>query len=598
MSWRAVAGKVGLIAVLVASLASLSAAQRGGGGRPAPAPRAPIAPAVRQPQNNVSPFSTGDNAGPNFAKSDSRPLKFSASVQMVLVPAVVTDKSGRHVTGLTKDDFTLREDGKEQKIASFEEIHAGAAPVPRSAAPANEFSNVTVGDQVPRRFTIIALDTVNTPFLDQARAREALVKYLAQTVSEGQPVMLCTIGRSGIKVIHDFTTNPEVLRAALQKVHGELPPTASAPGAADAASVDAKTFASQGVNAEADQLLSFIEGMDQSAGFEQATSVATTLEAFQYIAEAFAGIPGRKSLIWVTGSFPFNIDTDTSALLGSGSPSALYERTFQMLNNANIAVYPVDARGLVDVGLPDASVRSSHANVANPAVVIQNALSTHMDTIATLEQVAAMTGGRAFYNRNDLEGAFREAADDSSDYYLIGYYLDKTNTKAGWRKLAVKAHREGAHVRAREGFFLTRTLMDPTQTHDMDLYVALQSPLDYSALPVTVRIANVQSQGDRRRVRFEIVLPANAASIDDSDGNHLSLDFAAVARDGKGDGKAVFTQTFSSKLKPGGVQEIRESGITYTNSLDLPPGEYSVRVVVRDNLNGRMGSVLAPLKVM
>lgn len=555
-------------------------------------------PVVRQPQNLISPFSTADNGAPNFAKSDSRTLKFSTSVQMVLVPAVVTDKSGHHVTGLTKDDFLLQEDGKEQKIASFEEVHAGTAPLFRSPAAGNEFSNVTVGDPAPRHFTIIALDTVNTPFLDQSRAREALVKYLAETLSEGQPVMLCTIGRSGIKVIHDFTTDPAVLRAALQKVHGELPPTAGAPGAADAAPVDSKTFASLGVNVEADQLLSFIQGLDQSPSFEQANAVATTLEAFQYIAEAFDGIPGRKSLIWVTGSFPFNIDTDTSALLGSGSPAGLYERTFQMLNNANIAVYPVDARGLVAVGMPDASVPSTHANVTNPGVVIQNALSTHMDTISTLEQVAAMTGGRAFYNRNDLDGAFREAADDSSDYYLLGYYLDKTNTKAGWRKLTVKTHREGAHVRARDGFFLTRTLMDPTQTHDMDLYVALQSPLDYSALPVTVRIASIQNEGSTRRVHFEIVLPPNAATIDGDDGNRLNLDFAAVARDPKGDGKAVFSQTFSNKLKPEAVSSIRDSGITYTNILDLPPGEYSIRFVVRDNLNGRMGSVLAPVKVM
>jgi len=596
MSSSTVAGKVGLVAALVAALAVPGPGQRGG--RPAPPPRAPIQQPVRQPQNNVSPFSAADTGTPNFAKSDSRPLKFSTSVQMVLVPAVVTDKSGHHITGLTKDDFLLLEDGKEQRIASFEEIHAGGAPVVRTPAPANEYSNVMVGDSAPRHFTVIALDTVNTPFLDQTRAREALVRYLAETVSEGQPVMLCTIGRGGIKVIHDFTTDPAVLRAALQKVHAELPPATGGGNPADAPPVDSKTFASQGATVEADQLLSFIQGLDQSPAFEQGVSVATTLEAFQYIAQAFDGIPGRKSLIWVTGSFPFNIDTDTSALLGSGSPAGLYERTFQMLNNANIAVYPVDARGLVPVGMPDASVPSTHASMMNPAPVIQNALSAHMDTIATLEQVAAMTGGRAFYNRNDLDGAFREAADDSSDYYLLGYYLDKANTKAGWRKLTVKAHRDGAHVRARDGFFLTRTLMDPSETRKMDLYVAMQSPLDYSALPVTVRIASIQNEGGTRRVHFEIVLPANAATIDLDDGNRLNLDFAAVARDGKGDGKAMFSKTESAKLKPAGVQQIRDSGITYTDVLDLPPGEYQIRFVVRDNLNGRMGSVLAPVKVM
>lgn len=587
-----VAGKLLLVLALGILLAGMCVGQRRGGGVPQggiPNSRPPQGPPRTPPQQGATA---------SLPKEDTRPLQFSSSVHLVLVPAVVTDKSGAHVTGLTQADFAVLENGKEQKIASLEEIKSSDSRIARSKLPPGEFSNVSLGEDAPRSLTIIALDLINTPFLDQTRSRQALIDYLAHNVSSRQPTMLLTIDRSGMHVIHDFTTDPALLVAALRKARGQIPPTVSLSGPADSAPIDAQTFNAQAMSMEVDQVLAFMDSLDQSPAMQRSNLVTTTLESFQHLAQAFAGVPGRKSLIWVTGSFPFDIDSTSSTLLGQGSPLAFYERTFQMLNDANIAVYPVDARGLVVVGLPDASVRPTRAMNRNPSVYMSNALGAQADTITTLEQVAAMTGGRAFYNTNDLEGAFREAAGDSSQYYVLSYYLDKSNTKPGWRKLAVKVHRDGIHVRARDGFFLTQSLMNPQESHDMDIEVALQSPLEYSALPVTVVVGAAEGTGSKRKVTLEVVLPANTATVDESDGNRLSLDFAAVARDGKGEGVAEFSQTLQARLKPAGLGEVREHGVTYTNTLELPPGEYSVRVVVRDNLNGRMGSVLAPVKVM
>ncbi|HYX70537.1 MAG TPA: VWA domain-containing protein [Terriglobales bacterium] len=551
-----------------------------------------------RPPQGPPPSNTQPGVPTSSAKEDTRPLKFTSSVHLVLVPAVVTDKSGAHVTGLTLDDFSVLENGKEQKIAGLEEIKASDSRIARPKLPPGEFSNVSLSQDTPRSLTIIALDLINTPFLDQTRSREALVAYLAHNVSGNRPTMVLTIDRSGMHVIHDFTSDPAVLVAALRKVRGQIPPTVSLAGPADSDPIDAQTFNAQAMSMEVDQFLAFMEGLDQSPALQRSNLVTDTLESFQHLAQAFAGVPGRKSLIWVTGSFPFDIDSNSSTLLGQGSPLAFYERTFQMLNDANIAVYPVDARGLVVVGLPDASVRTTRAMNRNPSVYMSNALGAHADTITTLEQVAGMTGGRAFYNTNDLEGAFRQAAGDSTQYYVISYYLDKSNTKPGWRKLTVKVHRGGDHVRARDGFFLTRSLLDPQESHDTDIMEALQSPLEYSALPVTVVVGAAEGSGSKRKVTLEVLVPANAATVDADDGNRISLDFAAVARDDKGEGKAEFSQTLQARLKPAGVNEVRDHGVAYTNTLELAPGEYAVRVVVRDNLNGRMGSVLAPLKVM
>jgi len=93
------------------------------------------------------------------------------------------------------------------------------------------------------------------------------------------------------------------------------------------------------------------------------------------------------------------------------------------------------------------------------------------------------------------------------------------------------------------------------------------------------------------------VMPANFASVDESDQNHLVVDIAAVARSVNGDVVAELAQRIETHLKSDGLEQIQHSGMTYRNGLQLPPGEYTVRFVVRDSLGNRMGSVAAPIKV-
>ena len=517
-------------------------------------------------------------------------VKFTSRAELVLVPVVVKDKSGNFVTGLSADDFTVMENGQPQKISTFEEVRPSASPVQRPRLAPLEYTNAVTGGSSPRRMTIIALDLVNTPFLDQARAREQLLKYLAEQVDANNLTALVAIHSKGITVIQDFTGDPKALVAGLRTVQGKLHLTEAT--SLSSPRTDEIIAQAAGDSAVIAQLMEFAAPADFGS-YRQGAAVATTLEAFQHIAQAFAGVPGRKSLLWATGSFPFNID-DGGGLVGGSQVYALYERTMQSLASANIAVYPVDVRGLMVVGPPDSSTAATSRGAMFPGPAINAAGRAHADTITTLEAFAAMTGGKAFYNRNDLSTSFKEASDDSGAYYMLGYYLDKKNTKAGWRKLKVKVARADVHVRARTGFFVDQSTVDPNLTRELDLAVAVQSPLDYTALPITVRWTQAEGKGGKKKVGFEIVLPANAATIEGAD-NRLSLEFLAVAKTGKGESAANFGQTFQKKLTPEQAEQIRGSGITYHNVIEVSPGDYGVRFVVRDNVSGKMGSVLAPL---
>lgn len=151
-------------------------------------------------------------------KENNSEVKFTARTELVLIPTLVTDKSGNHISGLQKEDFTVLENFSQRTIATFEEITTD----PHVSHPmnANEFTNSLAGGP-NRRITVIVLDFINTPFTDQAFLRNELLKYLSQSLDRREPTGLFTLDRGGIHVIHDFTSDPGVLIAALHKVRGD-----------------------------------------------------------------------------------------------------------------------------------------------------------------------------------------------------------------------------------------------------------------------------------------------------------------------------------------------------------------------------------------
>lgn len=574
--------------------------------RTTPPPRSTPRPARTGPINQPTTIDVPEirqalDKIPQYPKVDKRTVTFKTESKLVLVPAIVR-RGGKHVSGLDKDAFTVYQDGKLQRITAFEEVRDAASNrMARPKTPEGVFTNVVSTDTAHHQITIVMLDLLNTPLVDQARARDELLRFLARSVDASNPTALVALGEKGVRLLHDFTNDPALLAAALRRAGSENPDTHVPVPQAQ------MTLQEAALN-QADPRL-VIEAIDElSRGgteYRQGAAIATTMEAFQHLAHAFAGVQGRKALIWATAGFPFTV-TESSGILGTGEPSSLYERTMQLLNAANIALYPVDVRGLVYFGgsvaapgqqslpLTQRDLTISKGRRMDTAAPSDYSGAVQAATLATMDIFAAMTGGRAFYNRNDLDIAFREAATDSDSYYLLGYQLDISDRTSGWRKLKVEVNQPGTEVRARSGFFVTPVTEDPTYTRAVDIYNAVQSPIDYTGLPFVVRWTGVENEDGKRKAAFEIVLSANSVHINED--GRIELEFVGVARDAQGKAAKEFMQTFKAKLKPSDIEQIKSSGITYRNVLEVPAGDYSVRFVVRDNFAGRVGSLVAPLR--
>jgi VWFA-related protein len=537
-----------------------------------------------------------DNSRPT-ASFDNSPLKFGSQAHYVLVPVVVLDSQKRPIAGLKKEDFSLFENGKPQAISSIDEYHPDATPVTKLTPPGSMYTNLVeapVNQQ--KRLTVIALDLLNTSFSDQIRARNSILQYLRDHIGNDSLYQLVVINNKGMRIVHDFTQDPQRLINVLKNTPAETPD----PTIAAAQSVDPSRGQSQpqvltengGETLEYSMTDIFrILELDDNR-YQRDRAAADTLAALQHIAQSLKAVPGRKSLVWITASFPFNWEEPES--IDAGQSVGYYQRTIQLLEEANVAVYPVDARGLEPLGLPGSQL----GHVRNVGVFMSRQFAAQTSSIQTMEQIAEMTGGKAFYNRNDIDRSIQEATQDSQIYYVLSYKLDTANRKPGWRKLSVKLDRPEVTVRARKGFFLTQSSVDPLRSRDIDIYNALQSPLNYTSLPLHARISEMKGDGSKRKISFEIYLGANSATIDTENGNQMNLEFGADVRNEKGQTKGHILQTVSTKLKPEGVKQLQDNGITYRNTVEVPLGDYQIHFMVRDNQSGRIGTIVAPLKVM
>lgn len=537
-----------------------------------------------------------------FQNKDASAPVFTTSTSFVQVPVIV-QKSGKHVSGLKKEDFTLKQDGKEQPIVTFEEIHAGA-----EAQTQSQFGNGQA--QVPAQIIIIALDMVNTPNIDRTYFIQELNRYLEKSGKFDGPIGLVAIERSGIRVLKGFTKDPRQVMAAVTE-HSNAQPTNNA----NLMTSDSRQLSDQIISQSETQLsaapdlvplsvaLKLREADEDMVRFQDRVSRIDVQLTVQQLAQALKGIPGRKSLLLVGSGFKF-IDSNTvmrSISAGYGGTELKYSvenggetldqaaYTWKLLNDANVAVYPIDTRRTVNTAFQ--TMDTSGANTPSDLSFRQNQ-QADQDVLTTFKTISAATGGKPCFYRTDLDNCVREAIDDDHDYYLLGFSADKKNMQPGWHKIEVKTE-EKASIRYRQGFMIAK--FNPEDVRKTDIGLALTSPFAYTELPFTGNFVSFTDRGSKKSAKFRLQLPPEAITVEDN--SHIDFDVVAIARAQGGKEAARFIQRIDRKFPAPRIAEIKRVGIDYGNQLELPSGEYGIWFVVRDNLSGRTGSAVVPVKV-
>jgi VWFA-related protein len=498
---------------------------------------------------------------------------FRASTRLVQVGVVVEDRNGRPVTGLDAKDFRIFDGDREQRLELFLSRSTSPTIEARAATPAdgatplarNEFTNRL---DAPGSVTVVLFDRLNTPAHDQLFARQQLVSFLSQIKSEDR-VGLYVLESNAISVLHDFTNDARSLVREMSRYRAAT--------SHEAVDVALPELAEIGDAAFDDRLAQFVEGTkrEMEAHFSGLRG-EVTVAAFQAIANHLSGIDGRKNLVWVTSGFPLTAFSDALK-----DPNAEIQRLIRPLNDSNVAVYPVDARGLVGGMTFDSKGKA--------AFVTLSSVASNQDI---LRSAAEETGGRAFVNTNDISRAVRRAVDEAQQTYTLGYYPDHARWDGTYRPIKVQVNRRGVRVRHRKGYVAAVQAGDRVSAKSA-VGAALASPLQASGVEFRARLDRVaDTPAD---VKVTIMLAPGTVVFERSGEQWDGAVGVAIGQ--KFDGGTLqmsVDRRVDFRLSPDRYETARQKGFALDVQVTLSPLVQNLHIVVHDLLSGATGSIVVP----
>jgi VWFA-related protein len=528
------------------------------------------------------------------AQQDAAPPVFRSATSLVTVDVVVRNQSGEVVRGLTAKDFAVLEDGKPQRIETFtfQEIPttpprtapvdvlagvetrlkedldraSGAAP----AQPAADAPAVTPEQFAGHRLLVLLFDVSSMQPEDVQRAVDSADKYVDTAMSDADLVAVVTVGTT-LNVLTDFSGDRATVRAALDRL-GYTEGTATPPPSASTVATD-----------EADAT-SDTEPTDDT-GFDDFNN-DLRLRALRLLAETLTPIEQKKAILYFSAGMSRSGDDNQVELRGAINAAV----------RGNVSIYSVDTRGLQ--ALPpggDARQASGRGVSLFSGQGVQRQFAQLSQSQDTLVSLAADTGGRAFTDSNDFGDAFTRAERDLSAYYLIGYSSTNADKDGRYRRIQVRLARKGLTVEARRGYYADRDFAHTNRRdREAQLTDELDSPVSSTDLPVLVGTGWFREAADRFYVPIALAIPGSAVPVA-AGAAKATLDVRGAVRDEQGRTLGRIKETLDVPSTGGATLSGRQ--ILYQSGVVLPPGRFSVKVVVRENASGTTGSFEAPIVV-
>jgi VWFA-related protein len=578
-------------------------------------------------------------AGQSAAASNQAAATIHTNTDLVVVDVVATDARQNAVHHLTANNFTILEDGKPQTLKVFEE-HSAAPTMQLPALPKLDPGTFTNYSPVPANGTlnILLFDKLNTPMNAQAVVRDQVLKFLKE-IQPGTRVAIFTL-TTRLSLLQGFTSNPELLRALVQGQKGNAGGSplmtdqmrGDQPGADDPM-MDAANDA-LGNDPDAATILADLQQFEaEQQAFQIQLRQRYTLDAMNQLARYMSMLPGRKNLIWFSGSFPINILPDPDlqnpcAIVASAEDE--FKETVDLLTRSQVAVYPIDARGLMTAPMLDASQSGSTMarNPGNFAKANTKFFQNTADEHGTMNQMADATGGKSFVNTNGLKEAVEKAIETGSNYYTVAYTPTNRDWNGNYRKIQVKLDQPGVSLAYRRGYFANdpeksahrnqpgSTTPDPTRYSALRtamlrggpdptelIFLANVRPAtgdsEPSAAPGNQPVKKISGPFRRYNVSF-ITNPAEVNCPTTPDGvHHCALDFLTFVYDPDGTLINMQTDGVNANFSAADYASLLNRRLTFHQQISVPAkGEFYLRLGMRDRTTDNVGALELPIAVV
>jgi VWFA-related protein len=519
----------------------------------------------------------GARLGLSFAQDAPEGYVFKVNDELVLTNVVARDaKTGELVRGLKQSDFSVYENGKQERISTFD------FETVEMATPLNEatISGLAVGSSANKaavvarpedlrnhRLIVMFFDLTSMQPEDLDRSVAAAQEFLRNKMQPADLVALVSLGNT-LKTDQDFTADKQALIKEVAVYNG----------------TEGQGFA-EGATANTNQT-------EDASGYTPDESEYNDLNtdrelfALKAVAKSLEKITEKKSLLYFSGGIQRD-GIENQASLRAAINAAV---------RANLAIYSVDTRGLQAVTpLGDASTGSLRGTGAFNGGSLTNNMNANFATQEVMGTLSTDTGGKAFLDSNDFAPAFAQVQRDTSAYYAIGFRSSNPARDGRYRKLTIKVNRPGVKLEYRPGYYAPADFQHAgKEDRERDLEEQLASDLPATDMAVYLDALYFRLDENRFFVPVSLIVPGSQIPfVKGSDKDKATLDIIGTVIDEAKRPIGQARETVKLNLDP--ALQARQKNIQYTTSFNLPPGKYRLKFVVRENQTGQMGSFEAEI---
>jgi len=532
---------------------------------------------------------------------------FTSSSTLVVIDVSVKDKSGAAIEGLTRDDFTVSEDGKPQQVSVFDfqkldapapspalkppesRQTAGSTAAPPETKPAVDPGRAAASSGMSqpvirhqdRRLVVMLFDFTTMEDAEQVRVRKNAYDFIHNSLTPADLVSIIVSSTGGLKTLQDFTDDRDALEAAIRKFNvGEGSDLAGTMGSGSTA--DSSTYS-------ADQSEFDVFNTDRK------------LSNIESIARLLGVYPEKKALIYFSSGITQQQGTSNQAQLVKAVNTA---------KKANVTIYPIDARGM-SASAPggDASQASgggvslfgASGGPGGPQSGGGRGGGANDAGLQTLSTLAADTGGTLFTDNNNLEVGLEQARNDLTSYYILGYYSTDSQPDGKFRTVQVKLSPrvQAASIDYRHGYFADKSFSKFTASdREAQLQQALMLGEPLTDLSLAGEINYFRLSRDRYFVPFSVKIPGSEIALAKSKGNaQTELEVVGQVTSEKGAIVGTMRESIRLKLAESTVAQLNARPVVYDTAFTLPPGKYKLKFLARENETGKMGTFEADFTV-
>ncbi len=518
---------------------------------------------------------------PQAEKSQQGLYKFRVTSDLVLVSVTARDKSGQLVRDLKQSDFTVFEDGKPQHVQSFDienvdnyTENAGSGPSQTESQgpiPSALLTSKNVAKDVlrDRRFIVLFFDFSAMESDEVERALNSAQSFVTKQMTPADLVSIVSLNTS-LVVNHDFTNDKDQLTAVLRGMQG-----LDATGQEQTNMSDVQEDTGASFSADDSEYNIF--------------NTDLRLQAIAQVSQVLSRIDQKKSILYFSGGIQ-KTGVENQSQLRAAINSAV---------RSNVSLYPVDTRGLEAFApggsATSASVRGTSAYTGRAT---QQQFDSNFQTQETLATLATDTGGRAFFDTNDFSKAYQRVQADTAIYYVLGYRSTNPRMDGHFRRISVKINRPGIKLEYRTGYYGPRDFQHFTkEDREQQLDDEIASDLPDTDLPVYLSTELFRAQEDKYFVPVSVVVPGSSIPFTPAtDKDKASLDVLGIVREQKTK-FPVGNIRDTVKIPPASMTADHRQNVQYNTGFLLAPGTYHLKLIVRENQNGVLGSFETDLTV-